>query len=115
MVAGGRIKIGICGKQNSGKSLVADLLYSLFLPDMAFGPMRFMAFADPIKDIGQMMFPWADKNAWYGSSERRNEWIPDADDKDGKPLTYRQVLIDLGTLARSYDYDHWVQLPTTYT
>ena len=102
------IKIGITGKMNSGKNLLANELELILDPGRTWF-CKTMAFADPIKEIAQLMFPWADRHGWYGASKFRNDAIPNAF-KGTQPLTYRQVLIDVGSLARSYDEDHWVKV-----
>lgn len=103
------IRIGICGKANSGKNLTADLFIGMFRHSSAFA-VDVVAFADPIKKMAELMFPWANPDGWYGSSNLRETIIPNALDKDKQPLTYRQVLKDIGSLGRAYDPDHWVKV-----
>jgi hypothetical protein len=103
------IGIGICGKQNSGKNLTAELLVNMFHHSSAHS-VDIAAFADPIKQMAELMFPWANPEGWYGASHWRDLLIPDTNDKEGKPLTYRRVLIDIGSLGRAYDKDHWVKV-----
>lgn len=102
-----QIKIAICGKQNVGKNTVANLL----VDKLDYPPYEYdiVAFADPIKEMVCLMFPQADRNYLFGPSHLRSGQIPNALDKDNKPLTYRQVLIDLGGLGRSYDKNIWVK------
>jgi hypothetical protein len=70
--------------------------------------MKCVAFADPIKDMIQIMFPGINKEYLYGSSALRNSIVPNAF-KDGEPLTVRQLLIDIGTgLGRSYNPNVWI-------
>ncbi len=104
-------KIAICGKANTGKNTLANLLceeiYQIDKPDSFFS--KFMAFADPIKEIVSIMFPRASKECLYGPSHLRAEAIPGAF-KDGKPLTYRQALIDIGTeVGRKYSDTIWLE------
>ena len=68
-----------------------------------------MAFADPIKEIVLIMFPHANKECLYGPSQLRAEPIPGAF-KNGKPLTYRQALLDIGTeVGRAYNDKIWLE------
>ncbi len=102
-------KIAICGKANSGKNTTANILLeelSLIRNKIINGKM--MAFADPIKEIILTMFPSARKEFLYGASSFRSESIPYFKDKNGAPLTYRQALIDIGTMARGYNSNIWV-------
>ena len=115
-------KIAICGKANTGKNTLANLLYQeLYERDsIEFGLRnpgsslqaysgKFMAFADPIKEIVMTMFPRANKECLYGPSRLRSESIPGAF-KNNKPLTYRQALIDIGTeVGRSYSDKVWLE------
>jgi GTPase SAR1 family protein len=104
-------KIAICGKANTGKNTLANLLceeiYQKDKPEIFFS--KFMAFADPIKEIVMTMFPRVSKECLYGPSQLRAEAIPGAF-KDGKPLTYRQALIDIGTeVGRKYSDRIWLE------
>jgi hypothetical protein len=55
------------------------------------------------------MFPNASKECLYGPSQLRADVIPGAF-KDGKPLTYRQALIDIGTeVGRAYNDKLWLE------
>jgi len=103
------IKIAISGKANSGKNTVASIITKdLNISDKEVG---MFAFADPIKEMILSMFPEAKRECLFGKSELRNHIIsPLYKDKKGKILTYRQALIDLGTLGRSYNNDIWVNL-----
>jgi hypothetical protein len=98
------IYVAICGKKNSGKNTLAFTLAS------KVHRAQIIALADPIKEIGQLMFPWADPDGWWGSSSKRDNVIPNTTDNQENPLTYRQVLIDIGTQARRYNPLHWVNV-----
>lgn len=106
-------KIAITGKANTGKNTLATLLDQMIYDNHMFtkikGPYsgKFMAFADPIKEIVLTMFPQAKKECLYGPSALRADPIPDAY-KNGLPLSYRQALIDIGTLARAYNDMVWI-------
>lgn len=102
------IKIALCGKANTGKNTVAKLISNEVCKDKESSFT--LAFADPIKRMIMTMFPWADSECLYGSSELRSNVIPNILDKEGKPLTYRQLLIDLGTHGRAYDKNHWINV-----
>lgn len=103
-------RIAISGKANSGKNTTANLL----LQELAKlnGKEQLIsdviAFADPIKEIVLRMFPKAVKEFLYGRSDLRSLTIPDALDNFGNPLTYRQALIDIGTMGRRYNPNIWV-------
>jgi hypothetical protein len=101
-------KIAISGKANSGKNTAAHLIADKFCEYIEEYTM--LAFADPIKEMALLMFPWANKKCLYGPSKLRNNIIPHAANKQGEPLTYRQALIDMGTLGRSYKSDIWVDV-----
>lgn len=100
-------KIAIMGKANTGKNTLAGLLIDALAKDSL--SYKCIAFADPIKEIVMTMFPRADRNCLYGPSQLRTEIIPGAY-KDGKPLTYRQALIDIGTeVGRKYSDKIWLE------
>src|SRR5271166_6519522 len=118
-------KIAICGRANTGKNTLAKLLeqelYDKINKDWQAklgSPStqswttfhgKSLAFADPIKEIVSIMFPYANKECLYGPSQLRAESIPGAF-KNGKPLTYRQALLDLGTeVGRSYNDKIWLE------
>lgn len=98
-----KYKIAISGKANSGKNTVANLLGSNLSEYY-----KILAFADPIKEMVLNMFPEADSNCLYGPSQLRSNQIPNAFKNGSSPLTYRQCLIDLGELGRSYNQNIWV-------
>lgn len=103
-------KIAITGKANTGKNTLATYLARQFVNKN--GPLydvEFIAFADSIKEIIRIMFPKLPKKYLYGSSKYRSEVIPGAI-KDGKPLTIRQLLIDLGTVGRTYKENLWLEV-----
>lgn len=105
-------KISISGKANSGKNTTARFLKQEIIErgkslSLNLDP-KIMAFADPIKEMARIMFPNLPRKFLYGSSKYRSEIIPGAF-KDGKPLTVRQVLIDIGTkLGRNYNDSIWL-------
>lgn len=115
-------KIAICGKANTGKNTLATLLQEeICKRDDAAHIVQYgrssllgfnskaMAFADPIKEIVMVMFPNCNKECLYGPSQLRAEAIPGAF-KDGKPLTYRQALCDIGTeVGRAYNDKVWLE------
>lgn len=113
-------KIAICGKANTGKNTLSRLLeqeiywlnnaeyQAKYGKDMSFSS-KSVAFADPIKEIVMVMFPNSNKECLYGPSHMRSEAIPGAF-KNGKPLSYRQALIDIGTeVGRSYNDKVWLE------
>lgn len=107
-------KIAISGKANTGKNtlskmLVKQLRISSSIPrNKGQLSVKYMAFADPIKEMIETMFPELPRKFLYGSSKYRNEIIPGAF-KDGQPLTVRQLLLDLGTgVGRGYKGTVWL-------
>src|ERR1700686_387420 len=106
------IKISITGKARSGKNTLAKLLvkelHAVWKNTNALGSYKFIAFADPIKEMARLAFPKIPRKWLYGSSEYRDEIIPGAF-KNGCPLTVRQLLIDLGNdFGRQYQSDIWI-------
>lgn len=112
-------KVAITGRANTGKNTLSRMLeqeiywlnnaeyHAKFGKDMVFSS-KSLAFADPIKEIVMTMFPHSNKECLYGPSHLRAEAIPGAF-KNGKPLTYRQALIDIGTeVGRSYNDKVWL-------
>lgn len=104
-------KIAITGKANTGKNTVSKLLIKE-LRNQFRGKKtithQYIAFADPIKAMIRLMFPTLPEKCLTGSSQNRAEIIPGAF-KDGKPLSVRQLLIDLGTgVGRSYKENIWL-------
>ena len=89
-------KIAITGKANTGKNTVGKLLLKgLQGGPLGIGKYKFIAFADPLKQMAQLAFPEIPRKWLYGSSKYRSQVIPGAF-KEGTPLTVRQLLIDLG-------------------
>lgn len=118
-------KIAICGRANTGKNTLAKLLeqeiYDKINKEYAAKhdtppgqtytnfSWKSLAWADPIKEIVLIMFPHASKECLYGPSHLRAEPIAGAF-KNGKPLTYRQALIDIGTeVGRAYNDKIWLE------
>lgn len=105
------IKIAISGKANTGKNTLANLLAKEI--EFRLGPKwekcKFMAFANPIKEIGMKMFPNLPRKYFYGPSEYRSYIIPNAF-KNTAPLTVRSLLTDIGTQAREYNPNIWIDL-----
>lgn len=67
-----------------------------------------IAFADPIKQIAELMYPDLPKHFLYGESKYRNEIIPHSF-KDNAPLTVRTLLRDIGTdFGRKYNKNIWI-------
>lgn len=104
-------KIAISGKANSGKNTTANIILQELAKIKSKEQLinEIVAFADPIKEIILKMFPQkACKDFLYGRSELRALEIPGSIDVNGNPLTYRQALIDIGTMARKYNPNVWV-------
>jgi hypothetical protein len=100
-------KVAISGKANSGKNTFAT-----FLTEFLTDSYRIYAFADPIKEIILKMFPQANRASLYGPSSRRKEIISGASDKEGKPLTYRKALTEIGGLGRQFNSTCWIDSMT---
>ena len=92
------IRIAISGKANSGKNTVGKFISGVM--DAAYAVDY--AFANPIKELLLNMFPTANRSELYGASKLRGNLIP------GTNTTYRQVLLDLGKLGRSYSENIWI-------
>lgn len=102
------IKIAICGKANSGKNTVSKLITKEIRYRQGWRSVAYIAFADPIKEMVNIMFPGIPRKHLYSSSKYRSEPIPGAF-KDGQPLTVRQALMDLGTgVGRKYKESVWL-------
>lgn len=105
----GEIKIAISGKARSGKNTLAEILKSKLL-HLHNVPVEIVALADPMKKIVMKMFPGTDPKYLWGASELREAVIGyELKDDLGRPLTYRQVLLDLGKLGRGYHHDLWLR------
>lgn len=104
-------KIAITGKANTGKNTVSKIITEELNKDIHnYSKFKVIAFADPIKEMVRQMFPTLPHEYLYGSSENRAKEIPGAF-KDGKPLTVRQLLIDLGTgVGRQYKENLWLDV-----
>jgi len=102
-------KIAIVGKANSGKNTLARLLKKESENSKKyFYPNKYIAFADPIKEIARTMFPNLPEKYLTGPSKYRTEIISGAF-KEGKPLTVRQLILDIGTNGRLYNEKIWVE------
>ena len=103
-------KIAITGKANSGKNTVGKLLVQgLVASKRTMGRSKFIAFADPLKEIARITFPEIPRKWLYCPSKFRAQVIPGAF-KEGVPLTVRQLLIDLGNeYGRRYQPDRWIR------
>src|ERR1700682_1662512 len=101
------LKVAISGQMRSGKNTLANMLIEEL--DFDKKSVKLAALADPIKNILLSMVPKADKECLFGSSELRSKEIGfDLLNRSGEPLTYRQALIDIGKLGRSYNSDIWL-------
>lgn len=96
----------ISGKARAGKNTVASLIEKHSgWPEKT----KIVALADPMKRIIKSMFPEASESCLFGPSELRSTIISNKYlDKNGKSLTYRQALIDLGAFGRQYNPDIWL-------
>jgi len=105
-------KIAITGKANSGKSTVGKFIMKELrkqLKDKPHVSCKYIAFADPIKAMIRLMFPTLPEKYLTGASNLRSSVIPDAF-TNGKPLTVRQLHLDLGTaVGRAYKGTIWLE------
>jgi len=111
-------KIAITGKANTGKNTVGKLLFKHLYdlkfdytkgPAESFSGIKYMAFADPIKEMIRIAYPEVPRKWLYGSSKFRTQTIPGAF-KNGIPLTVRQCLIDIGNdFGRANKSDIWLR------
>lgn len=98
-------RIAISGKANSGKNTLATTIFTQIqkhYPDKEGWGAKFIAFADPMKEMILQMYPQASRESLFGASHLRGTIIP------GTNITYRQVLLDLGKLGRSHNQHLWV-------
>lgn len=103
------IKIAIHGKANSGKDTLAKILAAKLESKTRHpGPGLKLAFADPIKEIAEIMFPQVPRDVWWGPSPLRSTVIDEAYDSDGNKLTARRLLTDLGKKGRKYNQNIWI-------
>jgi hypothetical protein len=102
-------KIGIMGNANVGKNTLGKMLVRQLREyhGTKYESAYYLAFADPMKEMIRHMYPATPRKFLYGSSRFRNEIVPGAF-KNGVPLTVRQLLIDIGTLGRSYNPNIWI-------
>lgn len=91
------MRLAISGKAKAGKDTLASMLCKNNSNINIYG------FADRVKEVAKSMFPQMILENLYGDSHLREEMVP------GTNLTYRQVLLDIGKLGRSYDKDFWVK------
>ena len=75
--------IGLCGKKGAGKSSAANIL-------AGWGGIEF-AFAEPLKQIILLAFPWVPAAALYGTEAEKNEVIP------GLEISGRRLMQTMGT------------------
>jgi hypothetical protein len=100
------IRVSLTGKAKSGKNTIGNIISS-FLQKRNLTVQQ-EAFADPMKEIILITFPSAKRENLFGPSELREEVIPGVF-RNGKPLTYRQALKDIGSdcFGQSYIPSIW--------
>lgn len=105
------VKVSITGIANSGKTTLAKMIVNQIRKqnkNRYYMSAAYLAFADPIKEMAQTMFPELPSKFLYGPSEFRNAVIPGAY-KNKKVITVRQLLIDIGIeLGRGYNENIWL-------
>lgn len=111
-------RLSITGKANSGKNTLSKLLINEIFQQKflaknqgdIYKGSELLAFADPIKEMAQLMFPSLNKEFLYGPSHLRNQTVSLAF-REGAPLTVRNLLQDIGTgLGRSYKDNLWLDV-----
>lgn len=103
-------KIFITGKISSGKDTFGKLIRSELSKanNISKTKIKMISFADPIKNMAEIAFPYVAKRCFYGPSKFRTTIIKQAF-KNGIPLTVRQVLLDLGNdFGRKYNSELWI-------
>lgn len=105
-------KIALLGKAGTGKDTTAKLIdehldWNTVDP---YAKTKFMAFADPIKEIAKIMYPDLKKKWLYGPSKFRAELIDGALDEDRLPLTVRKALLEIGTKGRESCPNIWMNV-----
>jgi cytidylate kinase len=96
------VKIAIHGKARSGKNTLADLIIEEVSNKKEINHTKVYAFADSVKQIAMIMFPDTEEKVLWGESELRCTNILNTD------FSYRQLLIDIGSLGRKYEEDIWI-------
>lgn len=107
------IKVAISGQARTGKNTLAQMIVENIIPISVSSEFvndhKIVAVADPIKNIVMQMIPNADPQCLWGESELRSKLVPgDFRDLNEQPLTYRKMLMDIGTLGRKYNTDIWL-------
>jgi hypothetical protein len=105
-----KYKIALSGLANSGKNTCSGIIVNALNCEYNVHSADYLAFADPIKEMAQLMFPQIPRQWLWGPSKLRQEIIPEAHFNGKAPLTVRQLLLDLGTQGRSYNPDCWVNV-----
>ena len=103
------LKIAISGRAGSGKNTIASMIVKDIL-SLNADEYRIAAFAEPIKQIIEIMFPGCDLDSLYGPSDQRQNKIASSinDYIDDVEVTYRQASMDIGKLGRAYGSKFWV-------
>lgn len=102
-------KIAISGKAKSGKNTAAKIIESKLSEKLQRSiNCATVAFADPMKHMIKTMCPNVSYDVLFGSSELRNTPVNGMLDERGNPVTVRQLLIDLGSMARKYNPNTWI-------
>lgn len=109
-------KIAISGKARSGKDTFSSLFIQQYINKTKIHWSKYnsviiaASLADPIKEIIMTMFPKTDKDILYGASEKRSNIVPGVF-RNEQPVTYRQLLQELGTeVGRSYKDTIWLDV-----
>lgn len=100
-------KIAIAGKANSGKNTLSRFLCEEINEIVSYPPI--VGFADPIKEMSLIAFPFLKREDFFGPSENRSKVIPNCF-KDGKPLTIRILLQDIGEGYKKYSPTIWIDV-----
>lgn len=99
-------KISISGKANSGKNTLSRLIAKELKSRLEKGwkGVRYLSFADPVKEMAMTMFPDLPRKFFFGPSKFRNEIIP------GTSKSIRDLLIEIGTkVGRGTKEDVWLE------
>lgn len=106
--------IGLSGKKQAGKDFFANVLIKCIEDTMPVGytaPISRKKFADPMKKMADIFLGQGFTEEWERSGDKFREGaLPVFWNKNGKPMTRRQFLQELGTdaIRNNLHEDAWV-------
>lgn len=113
MIKNYNYKIAISGKAKSGKDTVSklfkkSLLNIIYSKSNIYCYSKLFSFASPIKDMIKIMLPETKSKTLNGSSQLRATKIPMLKNKNDDEISYRDLLIHIGTIGRDYNENIWI-------